>query len=435
MQTLAQLQAGELKGATKLKLSCGLTTFPAEIFSLADTLEMLDLSGNQLSSLPDDFIRFTKLTIVFFSDNLFTIFPDCLGKMPQLDIIGFKANQIQAISETAIPANTRWLILTNNKIEQLPASIGNCHRMQKLMLAGNQLTGLPASLANCHNLELLRISANRLETLPEWLWELPKLSWLAFAGNKFSMQTAENAALTQVEWHHLDVQQQLGEGASGVISLGQWQQENPQTIAVKVFKGEVTSDGFPADEMFATIASGTHHNLVKVLGKIANHPEERQGLVFELIPSHYKNLGGPPSFESCTRDVFPAGTQFSAGQILTISKGIASAAAHLHARGILHGDLYTHNMLTNDDAHTLFGDFGAASIYNRNAIAMAATIERVEVRAFGCLLDDLLNLLPENDQQPELAAALHFIQVDCMQPAVKARPGFADIFERLSALA
>ena len=68
MQTLQQLLSGELIGTKKLKLSCGLTEFPSEIFTLADTLELLDLSGNQLSQLPEDFGRFKKLKIAFFSE-------------------------------------------------------------------------------------------------------------------------------------------------------------------------------------------------------------------------------------------------------------------------------------------------------------------------------------------------------------------------------
>ncbi len=46
MDTLAQLRAGQLAGIKRLDLSCGLTEFPREIFDLADSLEILNLSGN-----------------------------------------------------------------------------------------------------------------------------------------------------------------------------------------------------------------------------------------------------------------------------------------------------------------------------------------------------------------------------------------------------
>jgi hypothetical protein len=47
--TLSDLRSGKLAGATRLDLSCDLTSFPEEIFSLADSLEVLNLTGNRLS--------------------------------------------------------------------------------------------------------------------------------------------------------------------------------------------------------------------------------------------------------------------------------------------------------------------------------------------------------------------------------------------------
>ena len=155
--TLEQLRAGQLAGTQRLKLACGLSEFPREIFDLADTLEILDLSGNALSSLPDDLPRLGKLRIIFCSDNQFTELPEVLGQCPQLSMIGFKANRIRTVSGASLPAQLRWLILTDNEVEALPSEIGNCTQLQKLMLAGNRLSTLPEELAACSRLELLRL--------------------------------------------------------------------------------------------------------------------------------------------------------------------------------------------------------------------------------------------------------------------------------------
>ena len=103
MDTLAQLRAGRLAGAQRLALPCGLTKFPREIFSLADSLELLDLSGNALDSLPDDFGRLHKLRVLFCSNNRFTTLPESIGQCSQLDIVGFKANRIRTVSSNALP--------------------------------------------------------------------------------------------------------------------------------------------------------------------------------------------------------------------------------------------------------------------------------------------------------------------------------------------
>ena len=139
MHTLAQLRAGELSGITRLDLSCGLTEFPAEIFDLADTLEILNLSGNALSCLPDDLHRLTRLRVLFCSDNQFTALPACLGQCTALTMIGFKANRIADVPGAALPPLLRWLILTDNCIDTLPSELGERAHLQKLMLAGNRL--------------------------------------------------------------------------------------------------------------------------------------------------------------------------------------------------------------------------------------------------------------------------------------------------------
>ncbi|RZL13193.1 MAG: leucine-rich repeat domain-containing protein, partial [Pedobacter sp.] len=211
MQTLAQLQSGELHGTTSLKLSENLDYFPEEIFQLAETLEVLDLTANNLKALPAQFGNLKKLRIFFCSDNAFEVLPEVLADCPLLDIVGFKSNQIHTIPPRALNRNLRWLILTNNKLKELPAEIGACTRMQKLMLAGNQLATLPQELSKCINLGLLRISANRLDQLPLWLLDMPKLSWLAFSGNPFSEKPMVQE-LSNIDWNELQIGNLLGEG-------------------------------------------------------------------------------------------------------------------------------------------------------------------------------------------------------------------------------
>ncbi|MDF7812072.1 leucine-rich repeat-containing protein kinase family protein [Hymenobacter sp. YC55] len=439
MHTLEQLRAGQLAGVQRLDLSCGLTEFPAEIFDLADSLEILNLSGNALSELPADLPRLHKLRVLFCSDNQFTTVPEVLGQCPQLSMVGFKANQIHTLPAAALTPALRWLILTDNQLRELPAEIGACTAMQKLMLAGNQLRHLPETMQACTNLELLRIADNQFTALPAWLLALPRLSWLAYAGNPFSApaeaSAVASAAARTIEWSSLEVQQKLGEGASGVIYQAQWQRSevNLQPVAVKLFKGARTSDGLPGSEMAACLSAGTHPNLIAVEGKISNHPEGTDGLVLQLIAPEFRNLGGPPSLASCTRDVYATGTSFSLEMILRVARGIASATQHLHSRGIMHGDLYAHNILTTDDGQCLLGDFGAACFFTPDQPETAQSLQRLEVRAFACLLDDLLTHCAEPDTSATVQA-LRNLQQQCAQPEVAARPLFPAIQQVLAGL-
>ena len=425
MHTLEQLRDGSLAGITRLRLACGLTEFPREIFDLADTLEILDLSGNALSTLPDDLPRLTKLRVLFCSTNRFTVLPAVLGACPSLTMVGFKSNSIREVPATSLPAALRWLILTDNAIPQLPATIGNCTQLQKLMLAGNQLAELPPALAACSRLELLRIAANRLTVLPEWLLTMPQLAWLAYAGNPFS--PAEKASTTAgIPWASLQLQHQLGEGASGVISQAVLRDgADERAVAVKLFKGAITSDGLPACELAACISAGSHPNLIPVLGEIIDHPDGVHGCVMALIDPAFGNLAGPPSLDSCTRDIYAADKRFTFAALLRMAGGIASAAQQLHRRGISHGDLYAHNILHTRDGDALLGDFGAASFFTPDS-AHAAALQWLEVRAFGLLLGELMARCDDD------ASGLEQLQRDCVQASIAARPLFDDIAARLS---
>jgi serine/threonine protein kinase len=143
-----------------------------------------------------------------------------------------------------------------------------------------------------------------------------------------------------------------------------------------------------------------------------------------LIDPAFRVLAGPPSLDSCTRDVYAPDTRFTPEAALALASGIASAAAHLHAQGLMHGDLYAHNILHDGAGGALLGDFGAASFH---PASMADALERIEVRAFGCLLEELLA------RCDGAAPALQALQAQCVQPTVMARPRFAEISTQLDA--
>jgi hypothetical protein len=434
--TLAALRSGELKGIKRLDLACDLQEFPREIFALAESLEVLNLSDNALAALPDDLSRLSKLRVLFCSGNRFTRLPEVLASCAHLEMVGFKSNSIREVPADAISTGLRWLILTDNQISALPASIGNCKRLQKLMLAGNQLADLPEAMRGCHGLELLRISANRFQSLPEWLLQLPRLTWLAFGGNPVSAVPRDpSAAVPRLQWEDLVLAEKLGEGASGVIHKAHWQpsqQDAGQPVAVKLFKGAVTSDGFLAEEMAACLAAGNHAHLIGVLGVLTGHPEGTSGLVMPWVDPGFRNLADPPSLASCTRDTYREGQRFSLPLLLDLAKGLASVGAHLHARGISHGDFYAHNILFRPEGGCFLGDFGAASFYPPRASADNNPFEALEVRAFGCLLGELLERCePVVDVRLPLLKAL---QLRCMAPVAESRPRFAELAATLAPL-
>lgn len=450
MHDLETLRSGGYKdaGLTRLKLTSPLKSFPPEILGLGETLEQLDLSGTGLSSFPSNIGKsLPNLRIAFFSQCAFTTFPRELASCPKLEMVAFRGNGMSSIPEDALPSKLRWLILTDNTLTALPRSIGKCERLEKCMLAGNQLKALPEEMQNCKRLGLLRISSNDLASLPDWLFGLPELAFLSFAGNPCSthladMDTETNETadadrgtkpeLARVHWNDLEVQHTLGEGASGIIYKGLWRisPHTTEEVAIKLFKGSLTSDGAPEDEMTACIAAGRHDDIIDVLGRIHHHPDEKKGtfkggLVMQLIPPYYRTLGQPPSLQTCTRDTYPADAELSFENTLNILAGIATAARHLHTRGIAHGDLYAHNILTNEEGHAILGDFGAATVHGRG---ISPLLEKVEVLAFAHLIEDLLGLVSTaTDEESLMVQRLNSLHRRCSVKSVPARPTFDEV--------
>ncbi|TNC12366.1 protein kinase [Methylobacterium terricola] len=431
---VAALRRGDLAGARELRLLGGpegrLSEVPPEILGLADTLEVLDLGQNDLTALPDWFGRLRRLRVLFCSGNRFDRLPPVLGDCASLSQVGFRGSGLVEVPGDALPPALRWLTLTDNRIASLPASLGERPRLQKLMLAGNRLRALPERLSDAGNLELLRIAANGFEALPAGLTALPRLAWLSWAGNPFEDRAGPApAAAAAVAWSDLAVGSLLGEGASGRVMRAAWRRDGvAEPAALKLFKGAMTSDGLPEREMAACLAAGAHPHLIGGLGRLADHPDGTQGLLMPLLPADWRVLAGPPSLESCSRDVYDSGLRLTRDAALRLLRGVAAGAAHLHARGFGHGDLYGHNVLW-DGIHgeAVLSDLGAASALPPGR--EGAILQRLDVRAFGLLVEEVRALAPLDDP------ALDALAAACTGPDPAVRPAMAEVIQVLDAAA
>lgn len=237
-----------------------------------------------------------------------------------------------------------------------------------------------------------------LQKPPLKLLELPNLSWVALSGNPFIQKTklAEEAmkhrlpVLNDIEEGKGKI---LGEGAGGITRKVLWKKEE-QPVAVKTFCGAMTSDGSPEEErrMSLTVSSKIKSNfLISLLGETPNG-----SLVMEYL-DNYKALAGPPSFETCSRDVYQFDKSYmTEEQALSMVSGLLEVLANLHLHGICHGDFYAHNILVSDDdrSKVKLSDFGAAFFYDTES-EYGKLLERTELRAFGHLVNEVQELFAD----------------------------------------
>jgi hypothetical protein len=437
IRSLEELRACDRGTAHRVSLSGELRTVPTEILDYAENVVVLDLSHNHLDSLPDWMAELRSLQVLFLSNNRFREIPRVLGRLPSLRMLGMRACQLEHIPDRALPPSLIWLTLTHNHLQSLPDDIGSLLGLRKVLLAGNALSSLPESCANLRSLELLRLSANHFERFPDWLFQLPNLTWLALAGNPCSTpHNIRDGGPASIPWSRLTLGAELGRGASGPTYRAVYTPPHagPYEVAVKVFHSPVSSDGDSRDEIAAAVRAGGHPSLTSTIAPFSEHPENRCGLVLELVPNTFRNLAAPPSFESCTRDVYATDETLSFSVALSYASQVAQAASHLHERSIVHGDLYAHNILV-DGSHALLGDFGAACIYEGHEALDGKALERIEVRSLGILLEELLELISPADRttHSETFQQLQSLAQNCVDIRVWSRPSCLHIADELSA--
>ena len=220
---------------------------------------------------------------------------------------------------------------------------------------------------------------------------------------------------------------QAAQGASGRIHAADWI-DGPETrpVALKLFKGAMTSDGLPEREMAACLAAGEHPNLTGALGAVGMIDQAAQGLLMPLLPDGWRVLAEPPSPETCSRDVYDPALRLNLDVALRIARDVAAGAARLHARGLSHGDLYAHNTLWDGETGAAaLSDFGAASFLPAGS---DDSLQRLDVLAWGRLLGELLDLCAE-----PAPATVQALLSDCLSLDARARPSLAHALDILAA--
>ncbi len=177
----------------------------------------------------------------------------------------------------------------------------------------------------------------------------------------------------------------------------------------------------------------------------ASHMPRPAGVIMDLVEG--KPLAEKPNATSVLRCRWGQGSAYPLRFLLQVGAQVAGALQHLHALGVMHGDVYAHNIVaTPDGGRATLLDYGASFIYRGDddddgagagAGLGSVDYERLEVRALGLLLADLLARCPEaagagvSGAAAAAAAAaaadgVKALVARCLSPQVAARPTFVE---------
>jgi hypothetical protein len=149
----------------------GWTAVDPRVWSFAHCLLNLDVSFNQLKTLPDEISNLHLLQELNCSCNKLQSLPGSISLLAWLRVIKANGNAITAIPKEIGQCKVlESLNLSENVLTSIPQEIASCTRLQTLLLQNNDLPRLPLSLAALSGqLQQLDISNNNEEiiiTLP-----------------------------------------------------------------------------------------------------------------------------------------------------------------------------------------------------------------------------------------------------------------------------
>ena len=179
---------GELKHLEKLQLGSTICELERRAFQ----------NGNWLHSLPNSFGWMINLQKLHLDENLLTELPENFGSLVNLEWADFGQNRLQRLPESFCSLTRLWFLqLSQNFLERLPDDFGNLTNLVELRLSNNYLAELPSSFANLTNLQTLDLFHNELTKIPKQLLNLKKLLRLDLDKNKFKLKAEKVPKLTK----------------------------------------------------------------------------------------------------------------------------------------------------------------------------------------------------------------------------------------------
>ena len=147
-----------------------------------DGRKELCLKGRQLTEVPDALTKLTDVEVLDLSDNELTKLPDGLKNLNQLKTLLLSGNKLDELPGDVCQLKTlTTLDVAYNKIKTVPETISNLNHLTTLNLGFNELVELSKEVFKLKKLTTLDIRSNPIKTIPKEITNLNQLStlWMA----------------------------------------------------------------------------------------------------------------------------------------------------------------------------------------------------------------------------------------------------------------
>ncbi|MEH2062249.1 MAG: COR domain-containing protein [Nostoc sp.] len=197
-----------------------LNSLPPEISQLSN-LRTLSLYNNQLNSLPPEISQLSNLTRLLLSFNQLSSLPPEISQLSNLITLSLSNNQLSSLPpEISQLSKLTELYLDNNQLSSLPPEISQLSKLTELYLDNNQLSSLPPEISQLSNLTVLYLHNNQLSSLSPEINQLSNLTELYLSDNQLSSLPLEISQLSNLRRLSLDNNPQLTSPPPEIVEQG-----------------------------------------------------------------------------------------------------------------------------------------------------------------------------------------------------------------------
>ncbi|XP_020113256.1 plant intracellular Ras-group-related LRR protein 6 isoform X2 [Ananas comosus] len=239
-----------------------ITSIPDEIGSAA-SLVKLDLSSNLLKELPNSLGRCLDLSELKASDNCLAGLPNELGNCTKLMKLDVEGNKLTMLTDKIFMP---WTMLTElnaarNLLTSIPESIGVLSKLIRLDLHQNKISSIPSAIKGCSSLAEFYMGTNSLSTIPPEIGALSHLGTLDLHSNQLKEIPVEMCKL------QLSVLDLSNNSLSGL----------PPELGTMTTLRKLLLSGNPLRTLRSSLVSGPTPTLLKYLRSRLSSDEEASG--------------------------------------------------------------------------------------------------------------------------------------------------------------
>ncbi len=184
-----------------------LKTLPEELSQFIN-LQFLNISGNKFKDkekLVENLSKLPNLRFLFANKCYLKALPDNFDLLNNLEVLEIEANGLTELNEKIgeLKKLKYISVRSNGRLTNLPKSIGQLRCLQYLNVSGGGMSKLRNELADCSELVSIVANASKIKTLPENIGNLINLKHLNLSYNKIENIPASIGNLTELE--HLGI--------------------------------------------------------------------------------------------------------------------------------------------------------------------------------------------------------------------------------------